>query len=119
MCEALGGIPTTGKKKKSLLNEPFSHPDTFFKVLAKNEEWGPKGLTCLSKIHVVLAETTITLLKGRHTLVSPNPIPHPLLLGQLNLTKAHSRPAPAGIGLNKALMVRLQATMVGEVVRLL
>ncbi|ELW56473.1 Zonadhesin [Tupaia chinensis] len=43
--------------------------DPFFRVTAKNEEQGQEGVSCLSKIHVTLPETTITLLKGRRTLV--------------------------------------------------
>ncbi|XP_058536939.1 zonadhesin [Ochotona princeps] len=43
--------------------------DTFFRVTAKNEERGQEGMACLSRVDVTLPETTITLLKGRHTLV--------------------------------------------------
>lgn len=39
----------------------------------KNEERGLEGVSCLSKVSVTLSETTITLLKGRHTLVRPHP----------------------------------------------
>ncbi|MBZ3884699.1 Zonadhesin [Sciurus carolinensis] len=53
--------------------------NTFFKVLAKNEEWGPKGLTCLSKVQVILSETTITLLKGRQTLVKGRRVTLPVM----------------------------------------
>lgn len=38
----------------------------------KNEERGQEGASCLSKVSVTLSETTITLLKGRHTLVRPS-----------------------------------------------
>ncbi|XP_054445138.1 zonadhesin [Pteronotus mesoamericanus] len=40
-----------------------------FKVVVKNEERGQEGTTCLSKVYVTLPETTITLLRGRRTLV--------------------------------------------------
>ncbi|KAL0605468.1 Zonadhesin [Plecturocebus cupreus] len=43
--------------------------DPFFRVTAKNKEQGLEGVCCLSKVHVTLPETTITLLKGRRTLV--------------------------------------------------
>ena len=38
----------------------------------KNEQRGLEGVSCLSKVYVTLSETTITLLKGRHTLVRPS-----------------------------------------------
>lgn len=38
----------------------------------KNEQRGLEGVSCLSKVSVTLSETTITLLKGRHTLVRPS-----------------------------------------------
>uniref|UniRef100_A0A2K6C8R0 Zonadhesin n=2 Tax=Macaca nemestrina TaxID=9545 RepID=A0A2K6C8R0_MACNE len=41
----------------------------FFRVTAKNEEQGQEGVSCLSKVYVTLPETTVTLLKGRRTLV--------------------------------------------------
>ena len=37
----------------------------------KNEERGQEGASCLSRVSVALSETTVTLLKGRHTLVRP------------------------------------------------
>ncbi|XP_054416280.1 LOW QUALITY PROTEIN: zonadhesin [Pongo abelii] len=43
--------------------------DPFFRVTAKNEEQGQEGMSCLSKVYVTLPETTVTLLKGRRTLV--------------------------------------------------
>ncbi|XP_065775388.1 LOW QUALITY PROTEIN: zonadhesin [Muntiacus reevesi] len=43
--------------------------EPFFRVTVKNEERGQEGASCLSKVSVTLSETTITLLKGRHTLV--------------------------------------------------
>ncbi|KAL4668903.1 hypothetical protein H8959_007457 [Pygathrix nigripes] len=58
-----------------LRNEPLGsfhsspHPDPFFRVTAKNEEQGQEGVSCLSKVYVTLPETTVTLLKGRRTLV--------------------------------------------------
>ncbi|KAF7477523.1 Hypothetical predicted protein [Marmota monax] len=62
-------INFSGKCTYVLTQPCRNSSNTFFKVLAKNEEWGPRGLTCLSKVHVILSETTITLLKGRQTLV--------------------------------------------------
>lgn len=50
---------------------PSPHPEPFFRVTVKHEERGPKGVSSLSKVYVRLPETTITLLKGRRTLVSP------------------------------------------------
>uniref|UniRef100_A0A8D0TB94 Zonadhesin n=1 Tax=Sus scrofa TaxID=9823 RepID=A0A8D0TB94_PIG len=41
----------------------------FFRVLVKKEERGQEGVSCLSKVYVTLPESTVTLLKGRHTLV--------------------------------------------------
>ncbi|XP_055148606.1 zonadhesin [Symphalangus syndactylus] len=43
--------------------------DPFFRVTAKNEEQGQEGVSCLSKVYVTLPVTTVTLLKGRRTLV--------------------------------------------------
>ncbi|XP_058290853.1 LOW QUALITY PROTEIN: zonadhesin-like [Hylobates moloch] len=43
--------------------------DPFFRVTAKNEEQGQEGVSCLSKVYVTLPATTVTLLKGRRTLV--------------------------------------------------
>ncbi|XP_059753041.1 zonadhesin [Balaenoptera ricei] len=43
--------------------------EPFFRLTVKNKERGQEGVSCLSKIYVTLPETTITLLKGRHTLV--------------------------------------------------
>uniref|UniRef100_A0A2K6EWG7 Zonadhesin n=1 Tax=Propithecus coquereli TaxID=379532 RepID=A0A2K6EWG7_PROCO len=43
--------------------------DPFFRVTAKNDGWGQEGMACLNKVYVTLPETTITLLKGRRTLV--------------------------------------------------
>lgn len=63
--------------QKCLLTEPLGalhpspHPEPFFRVAVKNEERGQEGVSCLSKVYVRLPETTITLLRGRRTLVSP------------------------------------------------
>uniref|UniRef100_A0A8C6DGL5 Zonadhesin n=1 Tax=Moschus moschiferus TaxID=68415 RepID=A0A8C6DGL5_MOSMO len=43
--------------------------EPFFRVTVKNEERGQEGVSCLSRVSVTLSETTVTLLKGRHTLV--------------------------------------------------
>ncbi|XP_026981820.1 zonadhesin isoform X11 [Sagmatias obliquidens] len=43
--------------------------EPFFRLTVKHEERGQEGVSCLSKVYVTLPETTITLLKGRHTLV--------------------------------------------------
>ncbi|XP_040829636.1 zonadhesin [Ochotona curzoniae] len=53
-----------------ILAQPCNNStDAFFRVTAKNEERGQEGMSCLSRVDVTLPETTITLLKGRHTLV--------------------------------------------------
>ncbi|XP_017895488.1 PREDICTED: LOW QUALITY PROTEIN: zonadhesin [Capra hircus] len=53
-----------------LLAQPCGNStEPFFRVTVKNEERGLEGVSCLSKVSVTLSETTITLLKGRHTLV--------------------------------------------------
>uniref|UniRef100_A0A2I2Z2B8 Zonadhesin n=1 Tax=Gorilla gorilla gorilla TaxID=9595 RepID=A0A2I2Z2B8_GORGO len=53
-----------------LLAQPCGNStDPFFRVTAKNEEQGQEGVSCLSKVYVTLPESTVTLLKGRHTLV--------------------------------------------------
>lgn len=53
--------------------DPYSPgPEPFFRVTVKNEQRGLEGVSCLSKVSVTLSETTITLLKGRHTLVRPS-----------------------------------------------
>ncbi|XP_036165886.1 zonadhesin [Myotis myotis] len=43
--------------------------EPFFRVAGKNEEGAQEGMSCLSKIYVMLPETTVTLLRGRRTLV--------------------------------------------------
>lgn len=73
----VGTTLTSPSLKKCLSNEPLGplhpspHPEPFFRVTAKNEERGQEGVSCLSKVYVTLPDTTITLLKGRRTLVSP------------------------------------------------
>lgn len=68
--------PSVGPQK-CLLNEspgavhPSPHPEPFFRVAVKNKERGQEGVSCLSKVYVRLSKTTITLLRGRRTLVSP------------------------------------------------
>ncbi|XP_042638903.1 zonadhesin [Orycteropus afer afer] len=53
-----------------LLAHPCNNStDPYFKVAIKNEERGQEGVSCLSKVYVTLPQTTITLLKGRHTLI--------------------------------------------------
>ncbi|ELR45219.1 Zonadhesin [Bos mutus] len=53
-----------------LLAQPCGNStEPFFRVTVKNEQRGLEGVSCLSKVSVTLSETTITLLKGRHTLV--------------------------------------------------
>ncbi|XP_045318246.1 zonadhesin [Leopardus geoffroyi] len=43
--------------------------EPFFRVVAKNEDRGQEGMSCLSKVYVTLHEITITLLRDRRTLV--------------------------------------------------
>lgn len=72
----LGMAPSVGAQR-CFWNEPLGAlrpspcPEPFFRLTVKNEERGQEGVSCLSKVYVTLPETTITLLKGRHTLVSP------------------------------------------------
>ena len=72
----LGVAPSVGPQK-CFWNEPLGalhpspRPEPFFRLMVKNKERGQEGVSCLSKVYVTLPETTITLLKGRHTLVSP------------------------------------------------
>ncbi|XP_008578947.1 PREDICTED: zonadhesin, partial [Galeopterus variegatus] len=54
----------------------------FFRVTAKNEERGQEGVSCLSKVYVTLPETTITLLKGKHTLVGGQRVTLPAMLSK-------------------------------------
>ncbi|ELK29545.1 Zonadhesin, partial [Myotis davidii] len=43
--------------------------EPFFRVAGKNEEGAQEDMSCLSKVYVTLPETTVTLLRGRRTLV--------------------------------------------------
>uniref|UniRef100_G1Q5I5 Zonadhesin n=1 Tax=Myotis lucifugus TaxID=59463 RepID=G1Q5I5_MYOLU len=43
--------------------------ESFFRVAGKNEEGAQEDMSCLSKVYVTLPETTVTLLRGRRTLV--------------------------------------------------
>ncbi|KAM6156401.1 zonadhesin [Erethizon dorsatum] len=62
-------IAFTGKCTYILAQPCRNSTEPFFRVTAKNEERGQEGVSCLSKVYVTLNETTITLLKGRRTLV--------------------------------------------------
>nr|XP_030701716.1 zonadhesin isoform X2 [Globicephala melas] len=53
--------------------------EPFFRLTVKNEERGQEGVSCLSKVYVTLPETTITLLKGRHTLVGDQRVTLPAI----------------------------------------
>uniref|UniRef100_G3T752 Zonadhesin n=1 Tax=Loxodonta africana TaxID=9785 RepID=G3T752_LOXAF len=62
----------------------LTHPcdnstDPYFRVTVKNEEQGQEGVSCLNKVYVTLAQTTITLLKGRRTLVGGHQITLPAM----------------------------------------
>ena len=92
---SLPAAPGSGHCSRQMFrNEPLGslhsspHPDPFFRVTAKNEEQGQEGMSCLSKVYMTLPESTVTLLKGRRTLVSPIP-PPPSLQG---LTMCPGRP---------------------------
>lgn len=50
---------------------PSPHPELFFRVTVKNETRGKEGVSCVSKVFITLPQTTVTLLKDRHVLVSP------------------------------------------------
>nr|KAF6491512.1 zonadhesin [Molossus molossus] len=54
--------------------------EPFFRVAAKNEERGHEDMSCLSEIYVTLPETTITLLRGRRTLVEGQQVTLPVIL---------------------------------------
>ncbi|XP_023570329.1 zonadhesin [Octodon degus] len=62
-------IAFTGKCTYILAQPCHNATEPFFRVTAKNEERGQEGVSCLSKVYVTLPETTITLLKGRGTMV--------------------------------------------------
>uniref|UniRef100_A0A8I3RPM3 Zonadhesin n=1 Tax=Canis lupus familiaris TaxID=9615 RepID=A0A8I3RPM3_CANLF len=53
--------------------------EPFFRVAAKNEDRGQKGMSYLSKIYVTLPGVTITLLKGRETLVGGRQVTLPAI----------------------------------------
>ncbi|XP_049555736.1 zonadhesin isoform X2 [Orcinus orca] len=53
--------------------------EPFFRLTVKHEERGQEGVSCLSKVYVTLPETTITLLKGRHTLVGDQRVTLPAI----------------------------------------
>ncbi|KAF5918179.1 hypothetical protein HPG69_002820 [Diceros bicornis minor] len=53
--------------------------EPFFRVTAKNEERGQEGVSCLSTVYVTLPETTVTLLKGRRTLVGGQQVTLPAM----------------------------------------
>ncbi|KAB0398213.1 hypothetical protein E2I00_014911 [Balaenoptera physalus] len=73
--ETLITSPSTGGTLTSWASAPTSWPNPvatrqpFFRLTVKNKERVQEGVSCLSKVYVTLPETTITLLKGRHTLV--------------------------------------------------
>ncbi|KAG8523729.1 Zonadhesin [Galemys pyrenaicus] len=54
--------------------------EPFFRVTAKQEERVQEGMSCLSKVHVTLHENTITLLRGRRTMVGGQQATLPILL---------------------------------------
>ncbi|KAM5260569.1 LOW QUALITY PROTEIN: zonadhesin [Hipposideros larvatus] len=53
--------------------------EPFFRVAVKNEERGQEGVSCLSKVYVRLPKTTITLLRGRRTLVGGQQVSLPAI----------------------------------------
>nr|XP_055196273.1 zonadhesin [Nyctereutes procyonoides] len=53
--------------------------EPFFRVAAKNEDRGQKGMSYLSKVYVTLPGVTITLLKGRETLVGGRQVTLPAI----------------------------------------
>ncbi|XP_045398111.1 zonadhesin [Lemur catta] len=65
--------------------------DPFFRVTAKNEGWGQEGVSCLNKVYVTLPETTITLLKGRRTLVGGQQVTLPAIPSKGVLLTASGR----------------------------
>uniref|UniRef100_A0A2I3SIJ7 Zonadhesin n=2 Tax=Pan troglodytes TaxID=9598 RepID=A0A2I3SIJ7_PANTR len=63
-----------------ILGQPCGNStDPFFRVTAKNEEQGQEGMSCLSKVYMTLPESTVTLLKGRRTLVGGQQVTLPAI----------------------------------------
>nr|XP_058142158.1 zonadhesin [Dasypus novemcinctus] len=59
----------TGKCTYILVQPCDNSTDPYFRVAAKNEERGQGDVSCLSRVYVTLPQTTVTLLRGRQTLV--------------------------------------------------
>nr|XP_053772428.1 zonadhesin [Desmodus rotundus] len=59
----------TGKCTYILAQPCGNSTEPFFRVVAKNKERVLEGTSCLSEVYVTLPQTTVTLLRGRRTLV--------------------------------------------------
>uniref|UniRef100_A0A2R9BM33 Zonadhesin n=1 Tax=Pan paniscus TaxID=9597 RepID=A0A2R9BM33_PANPA len=68
-----------GKCTYILVQPCGNSTDPFFRVTAKNEEQGQEGMSCLSKVYMTLPESTVTLLKGRRTLVGGQQVTLPAI----------------------------------------
>ncbi|KAK2117225.1 hypothetical protein P7K49_004111 [Saguinus oedipus] len=69
----------TGRCTYILAQPCGNSTDPFFRVTAKNKEQGLEGVSCLSKVYVTLPKTTVTLLKGRRTLVGGQQVTLPAI----------------------------------------
>nr|XP_035136782.2 zonadhesin isoform X3 [Callithrix jacchus] len=72
----------TGRCTYILAQPCGNSTDPFFRVTAKNKEQGLEGVSCLSKVYVTLPKTTVTLLKGRRTLVGGQQVTLPAILSK-------------------------------------
>ncbi|EGW06332.1 Zonadhesin, partial [Cricetulus griseus] len=53
--------------------------DPFFKITASAQERGVEGVASLDKVFITLPETTITLIRGRHTLIGDQSVTLPAI----------------------------------------
>ncbi|XP_051018087.1 LOW QUALITY PROTEIN: zonadhesin [Acomys russatus] len=53
--------------------------DLFFRITAKIQERGVEGVSCLDKVFVTLPEITVTLMRGRHTLIEDQEVTLPVI----------------------------------------
>nr|XP_020137270.1 zonadhesin isoform X3 [Microcebus murinus] len=63
-----------------ILTQPCGNStDPFFRVTAVKDGWEQQGMSYLNKVYVTLPETTVTLLKGRRTLVGSQQVTLPAI----------------------------------------
>ncbi|XP_076779413.1 zonadhesin [Arvicanthis niloticus] len=53
--------------------------DPFFRITANTEERGVEGVSCLNKVFITLSETTVTMIRGRHTLIGDQEVTLPVI----------------------------------------